>query len=70
MHSSPPDGGSERRESRAGFGLEILCLLGIVMAPLTSPAADISFSKEVRPILEQKCLQCQMVVLPLPLERL
>ena len=58
MHSSPPDGGSKQRDSRAGFGLAILCLLGIVMVPLASPAADISFSKEVRPILQQKCLQC------------
>ena len=58
MHSSHPDGGSERRESRTGFGLAILCLLGAVMAPLTSPAADVSFSKDVRPILEQKCLTC------------
>ncbi len=58
MHSSPPDGGSERRESLAGFGPALLCLLSIFAVPLTSPAADILFSKEVRPILEQKCLEC------------
>ena len=31
MHSSLPDGGSKQRDSRRGFGLAILCLLGIVM---------------------------------------
>ena len=58
MHFSPPDGGSKQQDSRKGFGLAILCLLGIVMAPLTLAAADISFSTDVRPILEQKCLTC------------
>ena len=58
MHFSPPDGGSKQRDSWKGFGLAILCLLGIVMAPLTLAAADISFSTDVRPILEQKCLTC------------
>ena len=58
MHSSPPDGGSKQRDSRKGFGLAVLCLLSLSVAPLASSAAEISFSKDVRPILEQKCLQC------------
>ena len=48
--------GSERWESRTGFSLAILCFLSVFVAPLTSWAADILFSKDVRPILEQKCL--------------
>ena len=52
------DGGSQRWESRAGFSLAILCFLAVFVAPPASLAADISFSKHVRPILEQKCLSC------------
>ena len=58
MRSSPPDEGSERRESRPVFGLAILCLLSVFAAPVMLTAADVSFSNDVRPILEQKCLEC------------
>ena len=44
--------GSERWESRTGFSLAILCFLSVFVAPLTSQAADVLFSKDVRPILE------------------
>ena len=57
MHFSP-EMGSERWESRAGLSLAILCFLSVFVAPLTSQAADVLFSKDVRPILEQKCLTC------------
>ena len=49
--------GSGRRARSTRYGLVIACLASWLIA-VAAPAADLTFSQDVAPILQHKCLSC------------